>query len=50
MPMSFRTGKVNTEVHQFTADEGWFYWNLRTDDLEQQSDETIAFIHSLLAV
>lgn len=26
------------------------YWNLRTDDLEAQSDETIAFIHSLLAI
>lgn len=24
------------------------YWNLRADDLEQQSDETIAFLHSLL--
>ena len=23
-------------------------WNLRTDDLDEQSDETIAFIHSLL--
>lgn len=26
------------------------FWNLRTDDLEQQSDETIAFIHSLLGI
>lgn len=25
-------------------------WNLRADDLEQQSDETISFIHSLLFV
>jgi hypothetical protein len=25
-------------------------WDMRTDDLTQQSDETIVFIHSLLAV
>jgi hypothetical protein len=47
MPTSFRTGKVNKEVHQFTADEGRFSWNLRTDDLERQSDETMSFIADL---
>lgn len=28
---------------------GLMTWNLRTDDLEQQSDETVAFIASLLS-
>jgi hypothetical protein len=34
------------------ATEGYYshvHWNLRTDDLEQQSDETVAFLVSLLA-
>lgn len=40
------SGTVNTQrlVEIVSA------WNLRTDDLTKQSNETISFIHSLLTV
>jgi hypothetical protein len=36
------------ETYNFGWEKPHPVWNLRTDDLTQQSPETIAFIHSLL--
>lgn len=43
----FATVASNGWMH-FNYERG--FWNMRTDDLSQQSEDTISFIHSLLCV
>jgi hypothetical protein len=38
------------QMHDFLCRVVYGKWNLRTDDLDQQSEETLTFIHSILCV
>lgn len=49
--LALRFHKVRVDLRGHSTMEAGvvYYWNLRADDLSAQSDETIDYVHSLLA-